>query len=84
MMKRKNKNALQFLTDLINLARLPETLIDVRIGSFKEIVTIAPTADLNIFGMDANLNFDFVKEISAKTGSSCLFVKDSGHESILA
>jgi len=39
---------------------------------------------LNIFGMDENLRFDFVKSMTLKTGSSCLFVKDSGHESILA
>jgi hypothetical protein len=34
--------------------------------------------------MDENFRFEFVKEMTVKTGSSCLFVKDSGHESILA
>lgn len=53
-------------------------------GNFKTLVTKAPTADLNIFGMDEDLPFEFVKEMSEKTQSSCLFVKDSGHESILA
>ncbi|NNE03714.1 MAG: hypothetical protein HKN52_11200, partial [Eudoraea sp.] len=52
--------------------------------SFKEIVEQAPIADLNIFGMEENLSFHFVKEMTYKTNSSCLFVKDSGHESILA
>lgn len=77
-------NAKEFLANLINLARLPHTLTEVHIGDFKAVVDKVPPADLNIFGMDENLRFEFVKEISEKTKSSCLFVKDSGHESILA
>lgn len=80
----EEKNALEFLKSLINLARLPETLIEVFVGSFREIVENAPRADLNIFGMDENFKFEFVQEMNEKTKSSCLFVKDSGHESILA
>jgi hypothetical protein len=77
-------NAQEFLSTLINLARLPKTLIEVHVGEFSTIVTKAPSADLNIFGMDEDLKFEFVKEMSRKTNSTCLFVKDSGHESILA
>lgn len=76
--------ATEFLNKLINLARLPKTLTEIHIGKFTEIVTKAPTADLNIFGMEPNLKYQFIKEMTAKTNSSCLFVKDSGHESILA
>ncbi len=82
--KKEEDNALKFLNLLISLARLPETLTEVRVGDFKEIVRNAPSADLNIFGMEENLSFDFVKEMTISTSSSCLFVKDSGHESILA
>ena len=82
--EKEKGNADQFLKSLINLARLPETLTEVHVGNFLEIVGHAPSADLNIFGMDENLKFDFVKSMTLKTGSSCLFVKDSGHESILA
>jgi hypothetical protein len=82
--EKEKGNADQFLKSLINLARLPETLTEVHVGNFMEIVGHAPSADLNIFGMDENLKFDFVKSMTLKTGSSCLFVKDSGHESILA
>ena len=78
------ENAREFLSLLINLARLPETLIDIHIGAFTSVIENAPSADLNIFGMDEDLQFDFIKEMSAKTKSTCLFVKDSGHESILA
>ena len=77
-------NAIEFLNSLINLARLPKTLTKVYVGEFREVVKNAPAADLNIFGMDENIRFEFVKEMSQKTNSSCLFVKDSGHESILA
>ena len=80
----EESNARKFLELLINLARLPETLTEVHIGDFNSVILNAPSADLNIFGMDEDLKFDFVKEMSAKTKSTCLFVKDSGHESILA
>ena len=82
--EKEKENADKFLKSLINLARLPQTLIEVHVGDFMEIVGRAPSADLNIFGMDENLRFDFVKTMTLKTESSCLFVKDSGHESILA
>ncbi len=78
------EKAQDFLSLLINLARLPETLTEVIVGDFNTVITRAPAADLNIFGMDDDLKFNFVKEMSAKTKSTCLFVKDSGHESILA
>ncbi len=80
----ERKNAQKFLNLLISLARLPETLTEVRVGNFKDTVANAPSADLNIFGMDENLRFEFVQEMTLLTNSSCLFVKDSGHESILA
>ena len=82
--EKEKENADKFLTSLINLARLPQTLTEVHVGSFIDIVGNAPAADLNIFGMDENLKFEFVQRMTLKTGSSCLFVKDSGHESILA
>ena len=80
----EEKNAHDFLNALTNLARLPQTLTEVHLGNFREIVAKAPSADLNIFGMDENIKFEFVQEMTGKTNSSCLFVKDSGHESILA
>jgi amino acid transporter len=80
----EEENAKNFLKSLISLARLPDTLTEVYVGDFKSILKKAPSADLNIFGMDENLQFNFVKEIGLITKSSCLFVKDSGHESILA
>ena len=80
----EEENAKEFLKTLTNLARLPQTLREVYVGDFYTIVHKAPSADLNIFGMDEDLKFEFVQEMSVKTKSSCLFVRDSGHESILA
>ncbi|MCA0132733.1 amino acid permease [Winogradskyella alexanderae] len=77
-------DAVEFLNKLVNLARLPQTLTEIFVGNFNEIVEKAPSADLNIFGMEPNLRFQFIQEMTNKTNSSCLFVKDSGHESILA
>ena len=81
---KEKADAEAFLKTLIHLARLPETLTEVYVGSFNDVVTKAPPADLNIFGMQETLPFDFIKDMTQKTHSSCLFVKDSGHESILA
>tara|TARA_R110002049_G_scaffold188124_4_gene356404 strand:+ start:2340 stop:4532 length:2193 start_codon:yes stop_codon:yes gene_type:complete len=80
----EKEKATEFLNSLINLARIPKTLTEVHVGDFRTIVTKAPSADINIFGMEENLSFEFVKEMTLKTNSSCLFVRDSGHESILA
>jgi amino acid transporter len=77
-------NARNFLNRLINLARLPDTLTEVYTGNFLDKIETAPAADLSIFGMNSALPYAFIKDMSHKTKSSCLFVKDSGHESILA
>ncbi|TXG39710.1 amino acid permease [Seonamhaeicola maritimus] len=81
---KEEDNAKNFLKRLKSLARLPKTLTEVHVGIFDEFVLKAPSADLNIFGMQETLPFDFIKNMTTKTNSSCLFVKDSGHESILA
>ncbi len=81
---KEEEHAKEFLNTLISLARLPKTLTQVHVGSFHDIVINAPSADLNIFGMEGKLSYEFVKDMTNKTNSSCLFVKDSGHESILA
>lgn len=78
------EKARNFLETLIQLARLPHTLTEVHVGDFRKVVEKAPVADLNIFGLDPDLPYTFIREMSEKTASSCVFVKDSGHESILA
>ncbi|WP_422106331.1 amino acid permease [Winogradskyella sp.] len=77
-------NAKQFLNTLISLARLPDTLTEVYVDTFNHVVANAPSADINIFGMQDTLPYEFIKDMTSKTNSTCLFVRDSGHESILA
>jgi len=67
-----------------NAKEFISSLTKVHFGEFRSDLEKVPPADLNKFGLDEDLQFEFVKEMSIKTKSSCLFVKDSGHESILA
>ncbi|KAA3657018.1 MAG: hypothetical protein DWQ10_14170, partial [Calditrichaeota bacterium] len=83
--KSDEKRLYNFLEKLGDRARLPSmTEFHVRIGPFKEAVLQAPPADINIFGIGHDtISFDFIREISELTKSSCLFVRDSGEESAL-
>ncbi len=69
---------------LIDRARLPvstETLS--LIGNFKEVLNMAPIADLNIFGISNELDGDTMHDLATAVNTSCLFVKDSGTESMV-
>jgi amino acid transporter len=80
--KRRLHNFLERLSDK---ARLPsETEFHVMVGNFKENLTSAPGADINIFGLADELPFTFMRNAPELTKSSCLFIKDSGQESALA
>ena len=79
------KRLYHFLEKLSDQARLPLlTEFHVLSGDFKESTQKAPSADINIFGLAGSLQLDFIREVPELTKSSCLFVKDSGHESALA
>jgi hypothetical protein len=54
-------------------------------GDFKDVLTNAPYADLNIFGFPREAGWDsMVDEIVCLVNTSCLFIKDSGEESAFA
>jgi amino acid transporter len=76
--------ARHFMTELIDLARLPKTEILVHVGVFNEFINNAPNADLNIFGLVPEPDFKFMEKMLDKTRTTCLFIKDSGMENILA
>ncbi len=82
--EREEKNARDFMSRLMDLARLPETEVIVARSDFKEYLATGPQADLNMFGLLTEPNFDFIREMVDRTRSSCLFVRDSGQESALA
>lgn len=78
------ENARNYLTDMMNLARMPHRYeIVVEKAPFKEFAEQAPRADLNIFGMAATVDKAFIENMVELNESTCLFVRDSGYESVL-
>jgi solute carrier family 12 (sodium/potassium/chloride transporter), member 2 len=74
-----------FLDELSKQTRLPSmTEFHVLTGSFKEVIAKAPKGDVSIFGLAEELQFNFMREVTEMTNSSCLFVHDSGKESAIA
>lgn len=78
-------NAEDYLDQLIEDARLPaNTQKSVRCGRFTELVESTPPADLQIMGLANKVDRDFLERMVEMTGSSVLFIRDSGRESALA
>ncbi len=78
------QNARNYLLDLMNIARMPQCYeIVVEKAPFKTFVDQVPHADLNIFGMAHTIDKAFIEEMVALNDSTCLFVRDSGYESVL-
>ncbi len=80
----EERNARAFLEDLVSLARVHRSRIFVETGDFATWIGLAPQADVNVFGLTGDPKLDFLDTMVAQTGSSCLFVRDSGQESALA
>ncbi|MDX1675913.1 MAG: hypothetical protein R3314_14055, partial [Longimicrobiales bacterium] len=76
--------ARQFFERVTELARLPRVNIVIRVGTMEEQVPRVPTADLDIFGLGGEPDFEFARHVLESTASSCLFVRDSGEENVLA
>ena len=74
----------QYLKNLIEMARLPESQVQAFDGGFAEHIRQAPHADLSIFGLPDELDFDFFRKAVEDTESTCIFVRDSGDENALA
>lgn len=83
--KTDERRLYNFLERLSDQARLPsQTYFHVLIGQFEKTLSLAPPADVNIFGLGDKLFFDFMRKTPELTKSSCLFVRDSGKESAIA
>jgi len=80
----QKKQAIKFMTDLMDQARLPKTEMAVYVDNFNELIKNAPTADLNIFGLVPNPDFEFMEKMNNETQTTCLFIRDSGLENIFA
>jgi amino acid transporter len=80
----KTAAARRFLESVTDLARLPEARVRVRQGELRDQIPHVPTADLDIFGLADEPDFGFARDVTRMTRSSCLFVRDSGEENVLA
>lgn len=75
----------KFLTELISLARLPKnTKCSIYNLPFEAALDQCPRADLTILGLAKEPNLKAVQKISQQIKSSCIFVRGSGEESVLA
>ena len=83
--KEHQDKAQQFLSRLVDLARLPaRTEVHVADGAFGRYASSAPEADLNIFPLPEEMDTALLWSLRDAAGSSCLFTQDSGDESALA
>lgn len=77
-------SARNYLNDLMVLARMPrgyEVVIEQTL--FDDYVEKAPHADLNIFGLGDSVHKATMEDLVDRCASSCLFIRDSGRESVL-
>ncbi|MDX1579526.1 MAG: amino acid permease, partial [Gemmatimonadota bacterium] len=80
---RDQEKARDFLSDLVSLARL-EAEIRVQAGDFRTWVQRTPEPDVSIFGLTSTPNLSFIQTMVRESRSTCLFIRDSGAESVLA
>lgn len=78
-------NGEAFMSQLTDLGRMPRhTRTVVEVNTLDNFLPRAPQADLNIFGLQEQVNLDFINRMVSATNASCIFVRSSGHESALA
>ncbi|MEO1267896.1 MAG: Na-K-Cl cotransporter [Myxococcota bacterium] len=81
----KAEDARRYLEELGEEARIPgHTEIVVTVGSFSATVDQAPRADINMFGLPPDLDTAWMTGMTARTNTSCIFVRAGGKESALA
>lgn len=75
----------KYLDQLMEEARLPATICTrhVIVGEFLKALHQAPDADLQIVGLPPKIDASLTNQLTS-TGSSVLYVRDSGRESALA
>jgi amino acid transporter len=75
----------RFLADLIELARLGGWAeAHVFTGRFEDAVAEAQHADLTVLGLPPEIRRERVEQLTAMIHGSCILVRDSGDESVLA
>ncbi len=80
-----HKAQTEFFEELIEEARLPRgTTIRIIDGKFPDDLEDLPECDIAIFGLGSEISTDQIREIYKHTNVTCLFIRDSGHESVYA
>ena len=78
-------NALAFLNALIDQGRLPaSTTAAVSTQPFMKALQTAGSADLHLLGLPQDIDLARLREIRDAVDGPCLFLRDSGQESLLA
>jgi hypothetical protein len=81
----QKEEAVDYVLRLKELLRMPaEVEVIVLVGEFKEQLKTAPSADINIFGMQEHPDIKMIRDVSEQIQTSVLFLRDSEHESAVA
>jgi hypothetical protein len=74
-----------FLETLVDQGRLPPTTtVHVSTSPFLEALGESPVAELTLLGLPATIELDRLRQIRDAVRGPCLFLQDSGQESLLA
>lgn len=76
--------ARRYLEELVDVARIPEASTLVLEGHFDHALERAPDADIQLLGLPDAGELEFVRRLTERAGTSCLFVRNSGEEDALA
>lgn len=80
----EQRQAQDYLGKLKRLMRLTgETELLTIVGSFEEIISNAPIADINIFGIAKEYDIPWMRMVSGRVNTSALFLKDSEQENAI-
>ncbi len=81
----ERETAQNYINSLRDLCRIPVTANTlIIVGEFPSCITQTPQGDMDFIGLQSTPDFQFVHQMIEATGSSCLFMSDSGTESALA
>ena len=83
-MRKKNPLAQAYIDKLIDKSRLPIDEVHIYQGKFDDVYPTSPIADVNIFGIFEKFNYQVYEDMTIKANTTCLFVRNSGHENIFA
>ncbi|MFA5356365.1 MAG: amino acid permease [Candidatus Omnitrophota bacterium] len=80
----EQEEARDYLGKLKRLMRLgSNTELLALIGSFEDVISSAPLADINIFGIAKEYDITWMRRVGAKINTSVLFLKDSDQENAI-